>query len=515
MNVADERSRSYWMETAPRIEAPPLTQDAECDDLVVGSGIAGLSAAYELSKAGRKVMVIDRGAIGSGMTARTTAHIVTENDDRYAELIRVRGEEEAKLYHASQVEALDRIEAIVGEQGIDCDFARLDAFLFTAEPKHREQLEEEFDACTRLGVPVAWADRAPVPGKNTGKALKFPGQGRFHPTRYLAGLAAAIRAGGGRLHADTAYVDGEEKDGLVAIETDRGHCIRAASAVFATNSPVTNKFVVHEKQVPVRSYVIAGPVARGEVEDALVWDTWQKRDGDEFYHYVRLQPLDDGRDLLIAGGEDHRSGEADDMDARLARLEQWTRKHYPAFGDISHRWSGQLLETVDFMPYSGRNPGSDNIYIHTGDSGIGIANGVAGALNISRLIRGEPSRFADLLDAGRPIPGALPSLRAFFTAQVGAARNLADYVMPGDIASADQLQPGEGAVVREGIKKIAAYRRDDGTLVRHSAVCTHMACHVQWNPFEGCWDCPCHGSQFAAEGQVLNGPAISPLGEAW
>src|ERR687893_1523310 len=197
MNVGDERSTSFWMEESPVIDAPPLSADESCDVVVIGSGIAGLSTAYELSRFGRSVIVIDRGGIGNGMTARTTAHLATELDDFYSELIRVRGQDEARLYHDSQVAAVNRIEAICRDEGIDADFTRLDGYLFAAQEEHRKWLEEEYQACQAIGVPVEWADRAPFPGIDTGPCLRFPNQGRVHPTRYLAGPPRAILGRGG------------------------------------------------------------------------------------------------------------------------------------------------------------------------------------------------------------------------------------------------------------------------------------------------------------------------------
>ena len=227
MNVGDERSISCWMDLAPVIDASPLTQDAECDVVVIGSGIAGLSTAYELARFGRSVIVIDRGGIGNGMTARTTAHLATELDDFYSELIRVRGEDEARLYHDSQVTAVNRIEAICRDEGIDADFARVDGYLFPAEENHRSDLEEEYEACQKIGVEVEWVDRAPVPGVDTGRALRFPNQARFHPTKYLAGLARAIQGLGGRFYADTTHVGDEETDRGVEITSEAGPVIRA------------------------------------------------------------------------------------------------------------------------------------------------------------------------------------------------------------------------------------------------------------------------------------------------
>jgi glycine/D-amino acid oxidase-like deaminating enzyme/nitrite reductase/ring-hydroxylating ferredoxin subunit len=506
MNVADESSISPWMDVRPDVPAPPLTANTRCDVVVVGAGIAGLSIAYELASHGRAVVVIDRGAIGSGMTARTTAHLSSELDDYYFELIGVRGEEEARLYHSSQVAAINRIEAICRDEGIDADFRRVDGYLFAADADGVKDLEREYEACQTLGVKAEWAARAPVPGADTGRCLRFPDQARFHPTKYLAGLARAIAAKGGRFHADTVHVGDKEDEEGVEIETEAGPRIRAKAAVFATNSPTNDKVAIHPKQGPMRTYAIAGRVARGAVPDALVWDTL------EAYHYVRIQPLDDASDLLIVGGEDHRSGEENDGAARLDALEAWARSHYPAFAGADYRWSGQVLEPIDFMPFSGRNPGNEAIYIHSGDSGQGITNAVAGSLTILPLILGEDSRFASLLDPGRK-SAATTSLGEFVKGQAGAVKNFAEYLGPGEIGSVDELPPGEGAILRKGLTKVAAYRGEDGTLIRRSAACTHLGCIVHWNGLEKCWDCPCHGSQFAPDGAVLNGPAVTPLAE--
>ena len=200
------------------------------------------------------------------------------------------------------------------------------------------------------------------------------------------------------------------------------------------------------------------------------------------------------------------------MEQRLRDLEDWTRARYPTFSSSDYRWSGQVLEPIDFMPFSGRNPGQKNIYIHTGDSGQGITNGVAGSLTIMPLIIGEDSRYAPVLDPGRK-SASTTSLGEFIRGQAGAVKNFAEYVAPGDVKSEEELQPGEGALIRHGLKQVATFRNEDGTIIRRSAVCTHMGCLVHWNDFEKCWDCPCHGSQFAPDGQVLNGPAVKPLAE--
>jgi hypothetical protein len=253
----------------------------------------------------------------------------------------------------------------------------------------------------------------------------------------------------------------------------------------------------------MRTYAMAGRVPQGSVEDALIWDTlWP-------YHYVRLQPAGEGEEWLISGGEDHRSGTVDDMDQRFARLEDWTRGHFPSFTGAEHRWSGQVMEPADCVPYSGRD-GSDRIYVHTGDSGTGMTNSVAGALNFIALYRNEKSRFADLFDPGRKPLRPLP-LSEYVKGQGAVVADLAEYAEAGEVDSIDAIRPGEGAIVRRGLAKHAVYRAEDGSVTERSAVCTHVGCIVHWNSFEKCWDCPCHGSQFQPDGSVLNGPAVRPL----
>lgn len=505
MNVADERSRSLWMDETPAIDAGPILANERCDVVIVGSGIAGLSCAYELARFNKSVIVIDRGPIGSGMTARTTAHLASALDDYYFELIRTRGEDHGRLYHESQVAAINRIEAICRDEGVEADLARVDGYLFAARDEDRRDLKEEYEACRKIGVEVRWAERAPFPRGETGKCLRFANQARMHPTKYLKGLAKAIAGRGGRFFSETAFVASEERDGKVTITTERGPAITAAAAIFATNSPVNDKLALHTKEVPNRTYAIAGLVSKGSIPDALYWDTL------EAYHYVRLQRADDANDWLIVGGEDHRSGEATDMEQRFARLEAWTRERCPSFRSSQYRWSGQVLEPIDFMPFTGRNPGDERTFVHTGDSGQGITNGVLAGLVILPLLLGEASRFAGLLEPSRKLSG-LSALKEFVSGQAGAVKNMAERFGPSEVSSVDDIAPGQGAILRQGtMKKLAVYRADDGSLVRRSAACTHVGCIVHWNPFEKCWDCPCHGSQFAPTGEVLNGPALHAL----
>jgi Rieske Fe-S protein len=243
---------------------------------------------------------------------------------------------------------------------------------------------------------------------------------------------------------------------------------------------------------------------RNTLPDALYWDTLDD------YHYVRLHPVNKNSDALIVGGADHKSGEADDGDVRFEALEAWMRNLLPALGKETHRWSGQVMETIDYMSFTGLNPGNERVYVHTGDSGQGITHGVVGSLILSDLILTGQSKWAD---AYHPSRKTLKAAGKFVSENITAVKNFAEYVAPGELKSLDELKLGQGAIVRDGLTKIAAFRDEAGKLFLKSAACTHLGCHVHWNSIEQCWDCPCHGSHFAVDGTALNGPAISPLAD--
>lgn len=504
MNVEQERTRSPWMEI-PAPQFTPLADDAEADVLVIGAGIMGLSAAYELTLARRHVMVVDRGRFARGMSARTTAHLAFEIDDSYHELIKGHGRSAARLWYESQSAAVDRVEAICAAESIDCDFARLDGYLVPARVEDINYLRKELDAAHGVGFAAAtWVEAGEPPGLDTA-AIRFPRQARVHPLKYLDGLAEALRRRGARLHDLTPIAELEERGGWVIATTADGHLIRARQAVVATNSPFHLRVPVHTKQAPYRTYVVAAPVPKAAVPDILLWDTEEPG-----YHYVRLQP-GEAEDLLIVGGEDHKSGEDDDGDARIGRLQAWMRERYPAAGEVRYAWSGQVLEPADYVGFLGRSPERNEIYLATGDSGQGMTTGVVAGLLLRDLMTGAENPWARLYSPSRQTHRGLGG---YVKENVEAARHWVELAVRREAASAEAIAPGQGALIRLRGKPVAAYRDDGGALHLRSATCTHAGCVVHWNGFERCWDCPCHGSQFAPDGEVLNGPAAQALAPA-
>ena len=509
-------NRSFWERTAQKLYTAPLTENLTADVCVIGAGIAGVTAAYLLVGEGREVVLLDDGPVGGGMTGRTTAHLVNALDDRYYELEKILGEEFSRLAAESHTAAIDRIEKIVRDENLDCDFARVDGYLFLPPGGSVTDLKRELEAIHRAGLrEVERVDRIPVGTFTTNGVLRFPRQAEFHPLKYLNGLVRATSGRGGRTFTGTRVVkveDGEQ----VRIETSTGRCIRAKAAIVATNSPINDRVVIHSKQAPYATYVLTLRVPR-EMEHVLLWDTAETAEEEKQmlgpipYHYLRFARDDEG-EVLIVGGEDHKTGQANDCEARLAKLERWARDRFPGLGEITDHWSGQVMEPVDGMAYIGRNPGDKNVFVATGDSGNGMTHGTIAGILITDLICGRENPWAKLYDPSRKT--LRPTVVADYVAEnANVAAQLADYVTPGDEPDETKIRPGAGAILRAGAKKIAAYRDEQGRLHRFSAVCPHLKCIVRWDSCEKTWDCPCHGSRFDALGRVLNGPAISDLEE--
>ncbi len=509
MNARDEATRSLWMGVEVLSDATAANGALTADTVIVGSGIAGLSAAYELAAAGQKVIVVDRGSIAGGMTSRTTAHLAPICDDAISSLIDLRGEEMARLFQQSQEAAVDRIEAIVAELYVDCAFRRLDGFLFPAEDMKREdakkQVDKEFEAARQAGAAVEHAKGVPLAGFETAPALRYPRQATFHPLKYLQAVARTVVDKGGRLFASSPVVRIEASSRGVEVHTENGARIAASHAVVATNSPINKRVELHSKMAPYRTYAMAFAIPREALPDGLYWDMADP------YHYVRLQPGSGETDYLIVGGEDHKSGEADDGGERFGKLEAWIRKLVPGLGKEAHRWSGQVMNTLDHCGYIGRDPHDERVFVATGDSGQGITHGALAGLLIKDLIVSGSSPWESIYDPSRKSARAIGT---YVRENVTAIKNFAEYLLPGQLESVEALQPGEGGILVDGLKRLAACRDRDGTLHVRSGVCTHLGCHVNWNSTEQCWDCPCHGSQFAPDGAVLNGPALSPLAAA-
>jgi len=509
--ITSGENLSVWFAAAQEpIKYSTLKSDLSTEVLVIGGGISGLTTAYCLAKAGLKVVLVEDGYIGSGESGKTTAHLTCALDDRYFELEKIYDEHTAQLAANSHMKAIEWIADVVKELNIDCHFKRVDGYLFLHSTDTKETLEKEYAATKRAGLITEMLNTVPsIEIEDEKWSIKFSNQAQFHILLYLKGLAEAFIKIGGEIYTETK-AENITKDGASA----NGFNIKAKHIVVATNSPINDWVTMHTKQWPYRTYAIAAKVPKGKLPYALWWDTGDHNSKwvSQPYHYVRLEEFDDQYDMLIAGGEDHRTGQADDENIkeedRYTKLIEWTKKRFPAIEDISFKWSGQVMEPIDSLAYIGKNPGDDNIYIITGDSGNGMTHGTLGGLIITDIITGKENPWINIYSPSRI---TLNTTKDYLHEVGNMVVQYGDWFSDGDIKTADDLKPGEGGVLSEGFKKLAVYRDENNEIHVCSAVCPHLGAILQWNADEKTFDCPMHGSRFTNIGKVINGPAISDL----
>jgi glycine/D-amino acid oxidase-like deaminating enzyme/nitrite reductase/ring-hydroxylating ferredoxin subunit len=489
---------SLWQDTVSREAWPALDRDLEVDVAVVGGGIAGVTAARLLGRAGLRVALVEARRLGDGDTGHTTAHLTELLDEGYATIRSHFGRDGAALAAESQRAAIRRIADLVLEDGIACQLARVPAYVYAETVDEAEELEEELAAMREAGVDATRVELASLPFP-TRAALRVEGQGRFHPLAYVLGLARRFAEAGGLVFEGTRAL--EIEDGRRRAVVTPGGTIRCGDVVVTTHAPVSSRIALHSKMAPYRTYALAAEVPSPPA-DALYYDS---RDP---YHYVRLQEADGGK-LLVAGGEDHKPGHEAPTSRQHDKLERWVHARWPRARVVA-RWSGIVWEPADGLAFIGRSSGSDHVWVGTGFSGTGMTFGTLAAMIVSDGVLGVESPYAKLYDATRVKPIAQARRYAAENADV-AARLAKDRIDRGEVESLDEVPPGEGRLVRVQGRMVAAYRSEVGELSAVSARCTHLGCHVRWNDAEACWDCPCHGSRFSAMGAVLSGPAVEAL----
>ena len=503
--MTNAASVSIWMTTASVPAYPPLAGDLDAGVCVIGAGLAGLTTAYLLALEGQDVVLIDALSIGAGETGRTTAHFFPP-DDWYVDVEDGFGTDAARLVADSFKRAIDLVESISQRERIECEFERLDGYLYALPRNTFKDLHKQYDAARRAGVTVEMLEQVPDLSFDTGPCIRYPDQAQFHPLKYLSGLASAFVRHGGTLHGATRALSVSGNDGVQTVMTTHG-AIRARSVVVATNTPFNDRVVMHTKQAGYHTYVVGLRVPRGSVPRILLWDT-----GDPYY-YVRLESPENAtdHDILVVGGADHKVGEDEHPAHRYDEIEQWVRERFPMAQSVDYRWSGIVMEPADGPAYLGRNPlDNRNVYIITGDSGNGMTHCTIGAMLVTDLIMGRENAWESLYDPHRKVTHGISE---FVKEQANTFAQYRDWVT-GGVGSVQEIAAGSGAIVRDGVHKLAVYRDERGGLHALSAKCTHLGCVVHWNSAERSWDCPCHASRFDTDGTVLHGPAATPLAEA-
>lgn len=493
------KHESVWQASRERKNFPPLTGDAAVDVAIVGGGITGITAAYLLKKAGKRVAVIEAAEIGSGVTGYTTAHITEVLDVRFKDLLYRFGIEKTKAIVASQRAALERIASIVAAEHIDCDFRRVPGYLYSEKADTLAELKEEKDATDTLGMNATLLERAPLPFPTVG-ALRFDNQAEFHPLKYIQALAALVHGGSSAVYEHTR-VEEIGKTPPHRIKTKNG-TVTAKAVILATHTPILKLLSLQSKIGSYRSYVIGATLQQSPTPEGLFWDM------EHPYHYMRSYRHGETT-VVIVGGEDHRQGAITNTKKPYKRLERYICERFPV-ASLEYQWSAQLFTPYDGLPFIGATPGYEQVYLATGFSGNGMTGGTLSALILADMALGKEHPWAHLY---RPTRFTLKGVWGKFLAQqlFVTKQLLSRFTAKKPMTGLETVKAGQGALVNLNGKTVAAYRDPGGTLTTVSPICTHVGCMVQWNATEKTWDCPCHGSRFLPNGEVKEGPAVRAL----
>ena len=490
------KQQPIWWENAYVPPFKTLQKNIDVEIAIVGAGITGLTAAYELAKSGIKYCVLDSAKVAGGVSGHTTGHLTTIMDMYYYHIIKDFSLEKAKDVYDAVLFSRKYIEKIVQLENIDCDLKKVPAYYYAEDEDQLKILKDELEAFDKIGIKYAQDNGFPLPFE----ALEFArieGMAQFNAVKYLSGLARTIPNASEKIYEDSHVEEIKKQEGHYVLKTKKGS-VTARKVILATHSPAGFNLIQTEL-LPYMSYVMAAELEE-PLPEALFYDM------KEPYNYIRTYKLNN-KQYSIIGGFDHRTGQGDEADHHR-QLEEYIRNHFRV-RDIQYKWSAQVFEPADSIPYIGKSPQAENVYIATGFAGDGLIYGSLAGKILADTAMGIPNVYIDLFDPSRIKPVA--AAKDFLKHNVEVAKDFVKGRMNTDVEDTDEIPPGEGAIVKINGDKFAVYRSEEGELHHLSPVCTHLKCIVQWNNDHKSWDCPCHGSRFQATGEVLSGPAMKAL----
>lgn len=497
-------TQSIWNDYAGETDFATLNEDITVDTVIIGGGITGISAASLLARGGRKVAVLEALKVGGGTTGHSTGNLYVGIDRTLSALRSKYGVDTLREVLAARNYAVQQIARNVGEYRLDCDFTTCSWYFYSDDPKTDAQIDEEFETAREAGLGMEQADPAELPF-SCNRAIRLAEQAQFNPKLYVQGLARAIHSDDCRIYEHTAVESVTERNGICTVQTAGGK-VHAEHVIHATHTP-KGIMLVQTLLGPYREYGIACKLRSGLPGPGIFWG--YPRAGEK---YSTRSYMRGNEHFLIVVGRPHKVGQLRNNEECLRQLEQFAAEHFPVI-EVTHRWGGQHYRPADLLPYIGRTDADSNILIATGFSTDGLVYGSLAGSMLADLIQGKSNPWAELFDPSRKQP--LKAAKNFVKENANVfVQYLKD--IPGLSAEAKDfadVAPGEGKIVEKSMQKLAVCRTLDNRLMVRSAICTHLACIVNWNGAEQTWDCPCHGSRFKPDGSVLEGPALQPLYE--
>ena len=505
MNIEEQKNfkqppRSYWMASTPQTEYPTLNEDLKVDIAIIGGGIAGISCAYMLNKEGLKTAIIEADHILQGTTGYTTAKITSQHGLIYSKIKKQMSEELAKQYADANESAIRMIEKIADDNQIKCDYIPQSSYIYTLQSEYIDKISEEEKVASSLGIKAAFLEEIPLsfPIK---AAVRFDNQAQFHPRKFLLPLAKNFSNNGGNIFEHSRVVDIEENEGGYVIITNQGKKVTAKKLIIASHYPCYNKTGLYFTRIyQERSYVVAIKARENYPGGMYIA-------AEESGHSLRNQMSENG-ELILVGGEQHKTGQGEDTSKNYEALIDFSNETFTV-EDIPYRWSTQDCMTLDGLPFVGQfTSKTPNMYIATGYGKWGMTNSIASAMILRDLIISGKSPWQDVYNPSRQTISA--SAKNFVVQSI----NVAEKLIGGKIATLPEqveIKPGKGEIIEANGERAGAYRDGQGTLHVVDTTCTHLGCEVNWNSAEKSWDCPCHGSRFSYEGDIIEGPAVKPL----
>jgi glycine/D-amino acid oxidase-like deaminating enzyme/nitrite reductase/ring-hydroxylating ferredoxin subunit len=494
----------YWIRSAELPAFPSFSQDIEVDVAIVGGGLTGITAAYLMKKAGVKVALLERGRCARADTGHTTAHLTYVTDYRLHQLVDTFGKDCARSFWEAGGAGIDQIQENVSNEHIQCEFNWVPGYLHVAlhDPARNEveRLQRDAQLASELGFHAEFIDAVPYANR---AGVRFPNQAKFQPRKYLAALLDKIHGEGSYVFEQSEVTEFENEPLRLKVGK---HTVRCQFVFIATHNPlmgntgVMNATLFQSKLALYTSYVLGAHLPKDVVPEALFWDTGEP------YHYLRIDRHAD-HDYAIFGGEDCKTGQEEEASENFRRLEKTLKEFLPK-AEVRDRWCGQVIETNDGLPFIGST--ADNQFVATGFCGNGFTLGTVAAMMARDFYLRRRNPWFGLFNVNRKKihGGAGRYVRENLDYPYYLVR---DRFAKAETDSLDDIRAGEGKIVNLDGKKVAAYRDPRGELTLLSPVCTHMKCIVGWNDADKTWDCPCHGSRFKATGEVIGGPAETPL----